>query len=343
MTPTNVLLTCAGSRVDMVLAFQAALVREGLGGVVIAADASELAPTRYVAERAVDVPRVDDPAYVDRVIAIAREHGARVVMPLTDLDQALLTSRRGDFAAVGAQVIASDPEACGICLDKYRAHRTFVEHGIGSPWTVLAEDLPPAAEIPFPVLVKAREGFAARNIWRASNADELAFFLGYTPAASMVQAVCDGVEISTDLICDLDGRCVQAVPRSMIESKGGETVKGASLDDAAVRSFAIRVAETIGIKGPACVQVFVAHDGIRVTDVNPRFGGGFPLHVAAGGGLPDIVLALGRGEHVEPRIGRYDAGVTMLRYLSQVIVRRDAEGGLVTAADPTGVDTGPSR
>jgi carbamoyl-phosphate synthase large subunit len=337
-----VLLTCSGTRVDMVLAFQAALAREGRGGRVIVADASDLAPSRFFAEVAASVPSVGDPGYVDRVIELARDHGARVVLPLTDLDQALLTARRAEFAAVGAQVIASDPETCEICLDKYAAHRLFAEHGIGSPWTKLADELPAAAEIPFPVLVKAREGFAARNIWRANDAAELAFFLSYTPAASMVQQVCDGHEISTDVICDLSGRCIEAVPRSMIESKGGETIKGTSLDDAEVRAFAVRVAETLGIKGPACVQVFVCADGIRVTDVNPRFGGGFPLHVAAGGGFPDIVLALGRGEHPEPRVGSYEPGVTMLRFLSQVIVTRDAGGALRPAADRTGVRTEPA-
>ena len=301
--PTNVLLTCSGTRVDMVLAFQAALAREGRGGKVIVADASDLAPTRFFAEVAASVPTVGDPGYVDRVIDLAREHAARVVLPLTDLDQALLTARRADFAAVGAQVIASDPGTCEICLDKYLAHRLFEQHGIGTPWTRLAEDLPGPGEIPFPVLVKAREGFAARNIWRAEDATELAFFLGYTPAASMVQQVCDGAEISTDLICDLDGRCIEAVPRSMIESKGGETIKGASLDDAEVRAFAVRVAEALGIKGPACVQVFVCADGIRVTDVNPRFGGAFPLPTAAGSRYPELAIDLPTASAPSPESG----------------------------------------
>ena len=64
MTPTNVLLTCAGMRGDMVVAFQAALAREGAGGVVVAADASRLAPTLYLADRSALVPLVHAPDYV---------------------------------------------------------------------------------------------------------------------------------------------------------------------------------------------------------------------------------------------------------------------------------------
>ncbi len=58
MPPTNVLLTCAGMRGDMVMAFQAALAREGAGGVVVAADMSRLAPTVYLADRSALVPAV---------------------------------------------------------------------------------------------------------------------------------------------------------------------------------------------------------------------------------------------------------------------------------------------
>ena len=114
----------------------------------------------------------------------------------------------------------------------------------------------------------------------------------------------------------------------MIESKGGETIKGESLDDAALRDVAVRVAETLGIKGPACVQCFRDGDRYLVTDVNARFGGGFPVHVASGGGYPDIVLALARGETPAPRLGAYRPGVTMVRYLSQVILERTAPARL---------------
>ena len=150
----------------------------------------------------------------------------------------------------------------------------------------------------------------------------------------MVQAFCSGEEFSIDLISDLSGRCLEAVPRSMIESKGGETIKGESLDDAALRDVAVRVAETLGIKGPACVQCFRDGDTHLVTDVNARFGGGFPVHVASGGGYPDIVLALARGERPAPRLGSYRPGVTMVRYLTQVILEHDGADGCTWRPTP---------
>ena len=105
----------------------------------------------------------------------------------------------------------------------------------------------------------------------------------------MVQAVCAGEEFSIDVFCDLDSRCLNAVPRTMIESKGGESIKGRSLKDRALIDFGRHVAETLGLVGPGNVQCFREPDGsLLVTDVNPRFGGGFPLPTAAGSRYPEL-------------------------------------------------------
>ena len=47
----------------------------------------------------------------------------------------------------------------------------------------------------------------------------------------MVQELCVGEEFSIDVFCDLDGRCLNAIPRTMIESKGGESIKGMTIKD----------------------------------------------------------------------------------------------------------------
>ena len=69
----------------------------------------------------------------------------------------------------------------------------------------------------------------------------------------------------------------------MIQSKGGESIKGESLQDVELIEHGAHIAEAIGIVGPANVQCFREPDGsLPVTDVNPRFGGAFPLPLAAG-------------------------------------------------------------
>ena len=318
-----VLLTCAGQRVDIASAFREA------GARVVAADLNPLAPALYHADARVVPPRVDDPGYLPFLARTVEEHGVCLVVPLTDLDQRLLAERRAELDAL---VLLPAADVVELTNDKYLAHVYFEEHGLDSPPTWLPDELPDDLE--FPVLVKPRRGFGSRNIFRASDRRELDFLLGYTPAESMVQAACTGEEFSIDVFCGVDRRCLAAIPRTMIESKGGESIKGASLKDSVLIEVGCRVAEILGIVGPATVQCFRTADGRHeITDVNVRFGGGFPVHHASGGGYPELALALARGEQPEPRLGAFREGVVMTRFFWQTCLGAGEGGSLEALAD----------
>ena len=317
---TAVLFTCAGQRVDIVTAFRDA------GATTIAADVDQLAPALYHAHRRALVPRVDGFGYVAALHDLVELHDVKLIVPLTDLDHLVLAHAREEFAAAGAVVLVPGPETIERCSDNYLAHRFFEERGIGSPPTHLPTELPD--DLRYPVLVKARKGFGSRHIYRAENPTELEFFMRYTSADSMIQCLCHGEEFSIDVFCDLDGRCLAAIPRTMIESKGGESIKGMSIKDQDLIAFGRTVSEARRIIGPANVQCFREPDGqLQVTDVNPRFGGGFPLPTAAGSRYPELALALANGERPEPRLGDFREGVVMTRFFSQVILE-ERDGSL---------------
>lgn len=316
---TAVLFTCAGQRVDIVTEFARA------GATTVVAEADRLAPTLYHADRHALVPRVDDPGYVPSLAALVREHDVRLVVPLTDLDHVVLARSRDALAP--ALVLLPSTEVCEQVGDKYLAHRLFVERGIPSPPSWLPHEVPDDAR--YPLLVKVRQGFGSRHIYRASDPDELAFFLRYTTVDSFVQQACAGEEFSIDVFCDTDSRCLNAIPRTMIQSKGGESIKGMTVKDWELIEHGRRVAETIGLVGPANIQCFREPDGsLPVTDVNPRFGGAFPLPRAAGSRYPELALELARGERPEPRLGEFREGVVMTRFFSHLCLTADGDGRL---------------
>ena len=72
----------------------------------------------------------------------------------------------------------------------------------------------------------------------------------------MVQRFMDGPEFSVDLLCDRDGRCLNAIPRTMLESRGGESIKGAAIADPELIELGRAVAEALPLRGPATVQMF---------------------------------------------------------------------------------------
>jgi hypothetical protein len=62
--------------------------------------------------------------------------------------------------------------------------------------------------------------------------------------------------------------------------------------------------------------------------VNLRFGGAFPLPLAAGSDYPALAMALARGEQPEPRVGEFRAGVVMTRFFSETFLVRGGDGVL---------------
>ena len=326
MAELTVLLTCAGQRVDVVRAFRAALDAGPHQGRVLVSDLDPLAPARFAADGVVELPAVTAPDYVEALAAACAAEGVRAVLPLTDLDPVLLAGAAPALEAAGTLVFLPDAEVAAGCQDKWACHVMLAERGLPSPPTWLPGTVDPV-ELPYPVLVKPRLGFGGRNIFRAGDPDELAFFLRYTPAASVIQRQLPGAEFSIDCLGGLDGRPLGAIPRSMLQSKGGEQVKGETLADPLLEELAATAVERLGLRGPSTIQCFRENGTVLgIVDINTRFGGAFPLPQAAGGGYPELILSMTAGERPEPRMGRHRAGVVLTRFLDQTLLQRETHG-----------------
>jgi carbamoyl-phosphate synthase large subunit len=211
-----------------------------------------------------------------------------------------------------------DPDVARQTYDKYEAHLLLERHGLPSPPTVL----PGGPVDAYPVMIKPRQGSGARSIHRADDAEAAKFFVRYVDEPTMVQRFMDGPEFSIDCLSDLAGRCLNAIPRTMIESRGGESIKGTVIGDQTLIDLGRSVVETLGVRGPCTVQVFRDKQiGLGITDVNTRFGGAFPAPMYAakpGHTYPELIARMARGETVEPHVGDFRAGITFTRYFWQL-------------------------
>jgi carbamoyl-phosphate synthase large subunit len=309
MTVGAVLLTGTGKRYDIVASF-------AQHTTVIAADPNPLSPAQYAATVRTSVPLIDDPEYVPALQRLCDEHGVGAIVPLTDLDIEVLAQARADGRL--PQALVPDPEIASATYDKYATHLLLEKLGLPTPPTVLEGEEPQS----YPVMVKPRRGSGARSIHPARDAREAAFFCRYVDEPVMVQKLMDGPEFSIDTLSDRDGRCLNAIPRTMIESRGGESIKGTVIDDPELVALARDVVEALGTRGPCTVQVFRDSElGLGITDVNTRFGGAYPapMYAAlAGQTYPELIVRMARGEAVEPHVGSYRSDVTFTRYYWQL-------------------------
>src|SRR4029077_12076721 len=164
-------------------------------------------------------------------------------------------------------------EVARATYDKYEAHLMLARLGLPSPPTVLPEDDGALEQLEYPVMVKPRRGSGARSIHLAHDPAQARFFVDYLPEPVMVQRAMRGPELSIDCLGDSAGRCLNAIPRTMLESRGGESIKGQVIRDSELIELGRRVMEALAVRGPATIQVFRDPDvGLGITDVNTRFG-----------------------------------------------------------------------
>ncbi len=337
---TNILILSAGTRNKVVQAFRDAERKEGRGGRVVATDASALAPALYDADKAYLVPRITAPDYVDRILEICEREAIRGVFSLIDPELSLLARERKRFEAVGAVPVVSSYELCETCLDKYRMYRLLSEKGIrtASCWIKEASfrEALSAGAASYPVFVKPQKGSASLNINLAEN-DETVHTLFGNYDDLMVQELMRGQEYGCDLYVDLiSGRCTSLFLKKKIRMRAGETDKSVSVHVPELFEKLAAFAETCGFRGMIDIDLFHDEHGLEnegavvspgewyLSEVNPRFGGGYPHAYACGVDFPSMVLRNLRGEENPVSIGSYESGIYMMKYNETAICREDA-------------------
>ena len=136
------------------------------GAVTLGVDADPLAPALYHATASVIVPRIADPGYVPTLAALV-ERARRP--PRRAAQRSRLPGARARARASSRRRSCScpTPTSAPACRTSSRRTDFFVENGIPSPRSWAPEDVPDDAR--FPLLVKAREGFGSRHIYRAAD------------------------------------------------------------------------------------------------------------------------------------------------------------------------------
>ena len=333
----NILILSAGTRNKVVQAFRKTL--EGKGRVV-ATDASALAPALYDADKAYVVPRITAPDYLDRILEICRREEISGVFSLIDPELSLIAKERARFEELGVTVVVSPFELCETCLDKYRMYELLQKEEIRTArcWTSAEAFFAAkqAGEVSYPVFVKPQCGSASLHINLAEN-DETVRTLFDNEKDLMVQELMTGQEYGCDLYIDLiSGKCTSLFLKKKIRMRAGETDKSVSVKDEKLFVRLAAFAEKCGFRGMIDMDLFHDEHGHEnengwipegewyLSEVNPRFGGGYPHAYACGVDFPSQMLANLRGEENPVTIGAYESGVVMMKY-NEIAIRKEGE------------------
>lgn len=318
----NILILAAGTRNKIVQYFKKTF--DGIG-TVVAADASLLGPAIYDADKYYIVPQITEPGYIDIILNICKKEQISGVLSLIDPELSLLAANEEKFKAVGTTIIGSSYELCEMALDKMQMYNWLVEHGYNCARSWMDKEefykAEQAGEVTYPVFVKPYRGSASISISKVYDKETVELLFDHEDDL-MIQEFLDGQEIGADVYIDLiSGEVVSIFTKKKIKMRAGETDKAVSFKDEKLFQLIEKFVSEAGYKGQIDIDIFEIGDQYYISEVNPRFGGGYPHAYESGCDHMKLILNNLNGIVNQKNIGAYDEGIYMMKY-NEVMIRK---------------------
>ena len=319
----NILILSCGTRNKIVQYMKRELSGRGR---VIATDMSPNAPALYEADAFYLVPKITEPAYIDRVLDICRKEQIQGVFSLIDPELSLLAEHEQSFRQIGTTVIGSSYELCERTLDKWQMYLWLKEHGYACAGSYVDKEAfyrdVEKGKISYPVFVKPVRGSASIAITRAEDRETVEFLFSHGEGL-LIQEYLRGQEIGADCYIDMiSGETVSVFTKKKLVMRAGETDKGISFQDPVLFELIERFVKESGFRGQIDIDIFECDGVYYISEVNPRFGGGYPHAYEAGVNHMKYMVRNLEGKCNVPELGDYEEGIVMMKY-NEIRIRKE--------------------
>lgn len=316
----NILILSSGTRNKIVQYF-----KKIVDGKVICTDMSNLAPSLYDADKYYIVPAMSDVGYIDVILDICKKEEIDGIISLIDPELSLLAENVERFKEVGTCIIGSSLELCEISLDKFQMYNWLTEHGYHCARSYMDkekffQDVDDGA-IEYPVFVKPARGSASISISKVCDEKTLNLLFEHSDNL-MIQEYLDGQEIGADVYIDMiSGQVVSIFTKKKIKMRAGETDKAVSFKNDKLFELIEKFVAEAGYRGQIDIDIFDIDGEYFISEVNPRFGGGYPHAYECGVDHMKMIVNNLKGVINEKNIGTYEEGIYMMKY-NEVSVRK---------------------
>jgi len=319
----NILVLSCGTRNKLISYFKE--TENGFDRVIVT-DCSALAPALYEADNYYLVPCMTDPKYLSVIFDICLKEKINAVLPLQEDELFLLASSYEKFKSIGVIPIVSTKGSVELCRDKY----AFYCHMRKNSLPVLPSynnlhkflnDLD-AGKIDFPVFIKPIRGCGSVGIQKVDDIELLSVLCKYSPEDILIQQFAAEEEYGVDVYVDMvSHKPVSIFSKKKLRMRGGETEKSVSMKDEKLFSLIEHVVASLSLFGPIDIDVFRLDGNYYISEINPRFGGGYPHAYKCGINFPKMIVNNLAGNENPDTIGNYEEGVYMLKYSDLLTVR----------------------
>ena len=142
----------------------------------------------------------------------------------------------------------------------------------------------------------------------------------------MIQEFLDGQEIGADVYIDLISKNVVSIfTKKKIKMRAGETDKAVSFKDEKLFELIKKFVGEAGYEGQIDIDIFDINGEYYISEVNPRFGGGYPHAYECGADHISMIVNNLEGNVNQENVGNYQENVYMMKYNEVMIMKKEEE------------------
>lgn len=317
----NILITSAGRRVSLVRYFKIELKAIFSDAKVFTTDANpEYSSACRVSDGYFEVVRVTESNYIEELLKLVLANNIKIIIPTIDTELLVLSQNIGLFKKYGVEIVISDYENVKVFRDKRLTHQFFEKQGINCAKEFDKQNYQ------LPLYIKPTDGSRSVDnyvIKKESDLIEYHFsndklmFLEYLDHSKHTEFT---IDLYYDKNCNL--KCF--IPRERLEVRDGEVNKAITRAAIFMPEIWDKMRHIKGFRGCITLQVFVNNDTAEIygIEINPRFGGGFPLSYLAGGNFPKWIIEEYILDNEKMEVcDHWEKNLLMLRYDDEVLIR----------------------
>ncbi|MBS9768365.1 MAG: ATP-grasp domain-containing protein [Flavobacteriaceae bacterium] len=315
----NILITSAGRRVSLVKSFIEEINKLSINTKVFCTDLEPtLSSACLVADDSFQVARVTEKNYIDELLNICMENRVKIVIPTIDTELKILAENRGKFLANNIEILVSDIGFIEKCRDKRLIHSFFDEINFDRAKEFNKN------KVNYPIFVKPSDGSRSVGIHLLHSASELTDEIANNPKNMFLEYFpqTDYDEFTVDIYCNKNSEVISITPRERIFVRDGEVNKACTRKNEIVSFVKDKFKNVKGLRGCITLQVFKHKKESKIIgiEINPRFGGGYPLSYLAGANFPKwIIQEYIQNKEVSDYFDDWTDNLLMLRYDAEVL------------------------
>lgn len=290
----TVLITGAGSELSFSIFKACRLCTLPLR--IVACDMDPDALGLYWADSAYCIPgvRQDPEGYLTALREIVRRECVDVIFPTPDPELEFLPPYRETFQQeLGCWLMINPPAEMARFSDKWLAYEWYLEHGLSAPRTARADDADELdrflRDVPFPVILKPRQGGGSRSLFLVHNHAELQKYLPAVPRPLVQEYLAfDDEEYTAGTFRTKGDNIYVIVLRRKL--KFGMTNKAEVVFDQSLVHFCQHVIQSTRLEGINNIQFRRTDHGPQILEINPRFSGTTGIRAHFGFNEPEMVI-----------------------------------------------------